>query len=73
VKNSPDVMPDAISQHLEKDLWSYYGEHGDWSREAQHSGYQQPATGYQQPARPVHDPEYEQSRIRRWEWERVQR
>jgi sporulation protein YlmC with PRC-barrel domain len=72
VKNSPDVMPDAISQHLEKELWSYYGEHGDWGREA-HSGYQQPTGGYEQPARPVHDPEYEQSRIRRWEWERVQR
>jgi PRC-barrel domain len=81
VKNSPDVMPDAISQHLEKELWSYYGQHGDWARDEQQAGgyqqpatgYQQPATGYEQPARPVHDPEYEQSRIRRWQWEHSQR
>ena len=81
VKNSPDVMPDAISQHLEKELWSYYGQHGDWSHDEQQvggyqqpaTGYQQPATGYEQPAQPVHDPEYEQSRIRRWQWEHSQR
>ncbi|HEX2026056.1 MAG TPA: PRC-barrel domain-containing protein [Actinomycetota bacterium] len=73
VKGSPDVMPDAISQHLEKELWSYYGQHGDWSRDEQHVGYQQPGTAYQQPAQPVQDYGYEQSRIRRWQWEHNQR
>jgi hypothetical protein len=61
VKDSPDVAPDAISQHLEKELWSYYGQHGDWGRE-----YGQPED-YQEPARPVTG--YEQGRIRRWNWE----
>ena len=63
VKDSPDVAPDAISQLLEKDLWSYYGQHGDWGRE-----YGQPED-YREPARPVTEPGYEQGRIRRWQWE----
>ena len=61
VKDSPDVAPDAISQHLEKELWSYYGQHGDWGRE-----YGQPED-YREPAQPVTG--YEQGRIRRWNWE----
>jgi sporulation protein YlmC with PRC-barrel domain len=68
VKDSPDVAPDAISKHLEKELWSFYGQHGDWGHEYGHE-----YRDYEQPARPVHDPEYEQSRIRRWEWENTRR
>jgi hypothetical protein len=67
VKDSPDVAPDAISQHLEQELWAYYGQHGDWGRE-----YGRPED-YQQPARPVPDPEFERSRIRRWNWEYAHR
>jgi sporulation protein YlmC with PRC-barrel domain len=63
VKNSPDVAPDAISKHVEKDLWSYYGQHGQWGREHSQPEY------LSEPARPVSEPEYEQSRIRRWHWE----
>lgn len=59
VKHSPDVAPDAISQPLEKELWSYYGQHGDWRQEPE----------FREPARPVTEPEWEQSRIRRWHWE----
>jgi sporulation protein YlmC with PRC-barrel domain len=66
VKDSPDVAPDAISQHLEKELWSYYGQHGDWGRE-----YGLP--DYLEPARPVTEPGYEQGRIRRWNWEHESR
>jgi sporulation protein YlmC with PRC-barrel domain len=67
VKRSPDVAPDAISQHLEKELWSYYGQHGEWGRE-----YSQPDY-LREPAAPVREPAYEQSRIRRWQWEHTHR
>jgi PRC-barrel domain len=69
VKHSPDVAPDAISRHLEKDLWSYYGQHGDWAREfGRDSEY---SRDYTQPAQPVSG--YEDSRLRRWQWEHSQR
>jgi hypothetical protein len=58
VKNSPDVVPDAISRHLEKELWSYYGQHGDWGREY--------GRDFEQP---MGTPEHEGTRIRRWQWE----
>jgi hypothetical protein len=67
VRNSPDVMPDAISQHLEKELWSYYGQTGQFGTDADRWSQED----YRQPARPVHDP-YEGSRIRRWTWEHGQ-
>jgi hypothetical protein len=60
VKDSPDIVPDAISQHLEKELWSHYGQFGDWSREY--------GTDFNRPGS-----EYEQSRIRRWNWEHMTR
>jgi uncharacterized protein YrrD len=62
-KNSPDVAPDAISRHLEKELWSYYGQHGTWGQEYGHD--------FREPAQPVSD--VEDSRIRRWQWEHSQR
>jgi hypothetical protein len=65
VKSSPDVAPDAISQHLEKELWSYYGQFGDWGREF--------GTHFDRQVQPVEGPEYEQGRIRRWNWEHATR
>jgi hypothetical protein len=62
VKHSPDVAPDAISRHRERELWSYYGQHGDWGQEYGREHLREPA-------RPVTEPEYEQGRIRRWNWE----
>jgi uncharacterized protein YrrD len=67
VKRSPDVAPDAISQHLEKELWSYYGQHEAWGHE-----YGRPED-FREPAVPVTEPAYEQSRIRRWQWEHTRR
>lgn len=61
VKDSPEVAPDAISRHLERELWSYYGQHGDWGREF--------SDQYREPAKPVVDPVYGDARIRRWSWE----
>jgi sporulation protein YlmC with PRC-barrel domain len=63
VKGSPDVAPDAISRHLEKELWSYYGQHGTWGQEY--------GDDFSQPAQPVSGTE--DSRIRRWQWEHSQR
>jgi hypothetical protein len=67
VKNSPDVAPDAISQPLERELWAYYGQHGNWGQE-----YGQPAD-FREPAQPVSEPEFGQSRIRRWNWDYARR
>jgi sporulation protein YlmC with PRC-barrel domain len=57
IRNAPDVMPDAISHHLEQQLFSYYGLEG---RTAE---YREPATTGRAA------PEYEQVRYRRWEWQ----
>jgi uncharacterized protein YrrD len=75
VKDSPDVAPDAISEHLERELWTYYGRHADWGQQLGPEygpEYQQPAqpgqhTGYEQ------GPGDEQGRVRRWQWEHTQR
>jgi hypothetical protein len=56
VKHSPDIAPDAISQHLEKELYSYYSQHGDWARQF--------GEDYTAPAEPVSG----EVRIRRWDW-----
>jgi sporulation protein YlmC with PRC-barrel domain len=53
VKTGPEVMPDAISPHLENELLAYYRQHGEWGREYGDS---------------VHEPG-EAIRIRRWQWE----
>lgn len=53
VKNAPEVMPDAISPHLENELLSYYRQQGEWGRE------------YGDPIREPAD----EIRIRRWQWE----
>ena len=61
VKNSPDVAPDAISRHMEQQLYSYYGQQGQWG---------QPSSDpYSQPAQPVTDPTFGDARFRRWHWE----
>jgi uncharacterized protein YrrD len=59
VKNSPDVAPDAISTHLEKELYSHYSQHGEWAKEF--GTMHRDTEG-------VTDPAYGEVRIRRWEW-----
>ena len=54
IRNAPDVSPDAISQHLEQQLFSYYGLEGRMSRHPVDAGRS--------------EPQYEQLRYRRWEW-----
>ena len=57
IRNAPDVTPDAISQHLEQQLFKYYGLEGR-------------ATQLREPATAGRGaPEYEQVRYRRWEWQ----
>ena len=63
VKHSPDVAPDAISKHLEKELNSYYSQYGEWAREF--------GNEYRQPAQPMTDPAYGDVRVRRWEWRSI--
>jgi sporulation protein YlmC with PRC-barrel domain len=63
VKHSPDVAPDALSRHLEKELYSYYSEFGEWGRQF--------GDPYREPARPVTDPVYGEARVRRWQWQRM--
>jgi sporulation protein YlmC with PRC-barrel domain len=53
IRNAPDVTPDAISQHLERQLMRYFGLEAQLPRDRVTA----------QPA-----PEYEQVRYRRWEW-----
>lgn len=57
VKESPDVAPDSISRHLEKELYAYYGRHDE--------GGQQFGKDDRESAEPVHG----EARIRRWEWQ----
>jgi sporulation protein YlmC with PRC-barrel domain len=61
IRNAPDVTPDAISQHLEQKLFTYYGLEGRMWQDLD----------------PVEAggtaPEYERLRYRRWEWETPRR
>jgi sporulation protein YlmC with PRC-barrel domain len=57
IRNAPDVVPDAISQNLEQQLFSYYGLEGHTAP------YREPATTGRAA------PEYERVRYRRWEWQ----
>jgi uncharacterized protein YrrD len=53
VKEAPEVMPDAISPHLENEMLTYYRQQGEWGREY---------------GDPIREPAAE-IRIRRWYWE----
>lgn len=70
VKSAPDVMPDAISPHLERELWSYFGQLGNG--QFGNGGTGRETAGYAGTDQAVEDPMYV-IRIRRWEWEPVQR
>jgi sporulation protein YlmC with PRC-barrel domain len=60
IKRAPDVTPDAISQHLERQLFEYYG----FDPKAH---LRQPVT--EGPATPADT----QVRYRRWDWETPRR
>jgi sporulation protein YlmC with PRC-barrel domain len=53
VKDAPEMVPDAISPHLENELLSYYRQHGEWGREYGDS---------------IPEP-VQEIRIRRYQWE----
>ena len=60
IKRAPDVTPDAISQHLERQLFEYFGL--ETSARAREPMTEVPdASGYRQ------------VRYRRWEWETPRR
>jgi sporulation protein YlmC with PRC-barrel domain len=61
IRDAPDVVPDAISQHLEEKLFTYYGLGGRMWQD-QHPVEAGATT-----------PEYEQLRYRRWDWETPRR
>jgi sporulation protein YlmC with PRC-barrel domain len=64
VKDAPDVMPDAISPHLERELWSYYRQFGNGHREF--------GDAFTESSQRAEAPAY-MIRVRRWQWEPYQR